>query len=166
MTAWSSAILQDVKRTLFSSGTPKKRKGHFMNKTGICLPGLVATLGVLVALVGCSGSGVPLGKVSGKVTLDGQPLAGVIINFKPEEGRAATGTTDGEGNYTLEYSYDEMGAKVGPNTVMFEWPLEAGEVGDSAPRRPIPAKYTGLKSELKVEVQKGKNSFDFDLTSK
>jgi len=136
-----------------------------MMKVQTYLPGLLCTLWVLASM-GCSGSGVPLGKVTGKVTLDGQPLAGVIINFKPEDGRAATGTTDAEGIYSLEYSYDEMGAKVGPNTVMLEWPLEAGEVGDSAPRKPIPAKYTGLNSELKVDVQKGKNTLDFDLTSK
>lgn len=115
-------------------------------------------------LTGCSNNNPPLGKVSGKVTLDNEPLAGVIINFKPEDGRAATGTTDSQGNYTLEFSYGVMGAKVGPNTVMLEWPLSEGEPG-LGPRKRIPNKYVGLNSELKVEVKKGRNTFDFDLTS-
>ena len=117
-------------------------------------------------LTGCSSNNPPLGKVSGKVTLDNDPLSGVIINFKPEDGRAATGTTDAQGNYTLEFSYGVMGAKVGPNTVMLEWPLGEGEPGTGGPRKAIPKKFTGLDSELKVEVKKGRNTFDFDLTSK
>ena len=75
-------------------------------------PAIVAI--AMAIQVGCSGNNPPLGKVSGRVTLDGQPLAGVIINFKPTEGRAATGTTDADGNYTLEFSYGVMGAKLEP----------------------------------------------------
>lgn len=120
----------------------------------------IVSLMVLVAcVVGCSGDLPPLGKVSGKVTLDGQPLAGVIINFKPENGRAATATTDSEGEYTLEYVHGVSGSKVGSTTVMFEWPL--GQAG-----KPIPKRYVGLNSELKVDVSKGGNNFDFDLESK
>lgn len=126
-------------------------------------PAIVAI--AMAIQVGCSGNNPPLGKVSGRVTLDGQPLAGVIINFKPTEGRAATGTTDADGNYTLEFSYGVMGAQVGTNTVMFEWPLEGGEVGAAGPRKSLPKKYVGLNSELSRDVQKGRNTFDFDLTS-
>lgn len=90
--------------------------------------------------------------------MDGKPLAGVIINFKPEVGRAATATTDGQGNYDLIYRYGVRGTKVGPNTITFEWPL--GEAGEA-----IPEKYTS-KSTLKEEVEAGSNTFDFDLSSK
>lgn len=118
-------------------------------------------LGVLLAtLLGCSDNNPPLGKVSGRVTLDDKPLSGVIINFKPDDGRAATATTDQDGMYTLEFSYGVAGAKVGPNTVMFEWPL------DGANGPPIPKKYTGLQSELKADVKKGSNQLDFPLKSK
>lgn len=115
----------------------------------------------LLSLIGGCGRGdlPPLGDVSGKVTLDGEPLVGVIINFKPESGRAATATTDEEGNYTLTYTYGVKGTKLGPSTVMFEWPL--GESG-----RKIPAKYVGLNSELKVDVGDGGNKLDFELKSK
>ena len=114
---------------------------------------------VLVTAVGCGSDTPPLGTVSGKVTLDGEPLVGVIINFKPDDGRVATGTTDKDGRYTLEYVYGTEGTKVGKSTVMFEWPLGQGG-------KPIPKRYTGLQSELKVEVGDGSNTFDFALESK
>jgi hypothetical protein len=117
-------------------------------------------------LTGCSSNNPPLGKVSGKVTLDNEPLSGVIINFKPDEGRAATATTDAQGNYNLEFSYGVMGAKVGRNTVMLEWPLGEGEPGTGGPQKALPKKYTGLNSELIVEVKKGRNTHNFDLSSK
>ncbi len=116
----------------------------------------------LLSLIGGCGRGdlPPLGTVSGTVTLDGEPLPGVIISFKPDEGRVAAATTDEKGNYTLSYTYGVKGTKVGPSTVMFEWPL--GEAGSQK----IPAKYVGLKSELKVDVGEGGNKLDFPLTSK
>lgn len=114
---------------------------------------------VVFIFAGCSSSDQPeLGDVSGTVTIDGKPLAGAIIVFKPDVGRAATGITDPEGKYDdLEYLYGVYGAKVGPNTVSFEY-----EIGSSGP--PIPSKYTG-NSELKVDVKAGANTFDFSLES-
>jgi hypothetical protein len=121
--------------------------------------GGLVVLALWITTNGCGrGDLPPLGTVSGTVTLDNKPLSGVIVNFKPEEGRPATATTDDQGRYTLAYTYGVTGTKVGPTTVMFEWPL--GEAGP-----PIPAKYTGMNSELKVNVEKGSNEFNFDLTS-
>ena len=118
---------------------------------------LVISVGTLLALVGCrSGDRPELGEVSGKVTLDGKPLAGVIISFQPESGRAGSAETDQEGNYTLIYRYGVNGAKVGPNTVSFAWPTGAED------KPPLPAKYTG-NTELKREVTAGSNKFDFEL---
>ena len=120
---------------------------------------LTVSIALLSLIGGCGRGGLPpLGDVSGKVTLDGEPLAGVIINFKPDVGRAATAVTDEEGNYTLTYTYGVEGTKLGPSTVMFEWPL--GESG-----RRIPSKYVGLNSELKVDVGDGNNEHNFELVS-
>lgn len=122
-------------------------------------PGAVLSLLVLsvVGLSGCGGADTPpLGRVSGKVTMGGQPLVGVIVLFKPDDGRAATGTTDDQGHYEMEYTYKVRGAKVGPSTVMFEWPLGAKDP------KPLDPKYT-IKSELKRDVKAGSNTFDFDL---
>lgn len=121
---------------------------------------MFGVLAQLTGLVGCGSSDRPeLGDVSGTVTLDGTPLSGVIILFKPDEGRPASAVTDEDGYYELAYRHGVEGTKVGPNTISFEWPLE--QAG-----RPIPGKYTASKSELKETVEPGSNTFDFQLTSK
>lgn len=122
------------------------------------VPCFVLFLGL--ALVGC-GSGddtPPLGDVSGTITLDGQPLEGVIVVYKPDVGRAATGTTDAEGKYSLEFSYGVSGCKTGPCSVFLEWPLGSTKAKTLSPR------YT-TKSELKADVKEGSNTLDFALQS-
>lgn len=120
-----------------------------------CLAALIC----LPTVVGCGGGDMPdLGDVSGQVTLDGQPLEGVIILFKPEIGRVATATTDAEGKYELEYLYEVPGCKVGPNKVSFEWPLGATNA------KKLSARYT-TNSELTADVKPGANTFDFALES-
>lgn len=136
-------------QTTGSVGTSSLKQG-----LAICL------LAALVSSLGCGGSGdrPELGEVSGTVTLDGAPLAGVIIVFKPDVGRAAVGETDEKGYYELEYLDGVPGCKIGPNTVSFEWPL--GAAGKA-----LPAKYMAGRSELKKDVQSGDNQIDFALES-
>ena len=99
-----------------------------------------------------------LGRVTGRVTIDGAPLAGVIISFMPDKGRAAAATTDADGRYDLIYLNDYKGCKIGPNTIGFFVPT------GGSPSHPIPAKYQN-KSEFKVDVKPEANTFDFDLKS-
>lgn len=93
--------------------------------------------------------------------MDGSPLPGVIVTFKPQEGRPAAAETKADGTYVLEYQYKVNGAKIGPNAVSITYPM-SGE-GPAGPA--IPDKY-GLKSELTAEVANGNNTFDWDLKSK
>lgn len=114
---------------------------------------------VCLMFTGCGGADhPPLGYVSGTVTMDGEPLEGLLVLFKPADGRAASGVTDGEGKYSLEYTYGVAGAKTGPATVMFEWPLGTKNA------KPLADRYT-TKSDQKVEIKSGSNTFDFDLKS-
>jgi hypothetical protein len=109
---------------------------------------------------GCGGSTdqPELGDVSGVVTLDGKPVAGVNVVFKPDVGRAAAANTDAEGNYTLQYLEGVEGCKLGPNTVSFDWPPGAtSAVG-------IPAKYNG-EAAFKFDVKPGSNTFDLKMES-
>jgi hypothetical protein len=113
----------------------------------------------VLALTGCGIDDTPpLGDVTGIITLDGQPLEGVIVLFKPQVGRVATGTTDADGEYELEFAYDVSGCKVGPNTVSLEWPL------GSTNAKALPTRYT-TASELKADVKEGSNKIDFPLVS-
>ncbi len=108
--------------------------------------------------IGCSRGDQPtLGYVKGTVTLDGQPLEGVVIVFNPEKGRAGLANVDADGNYELSYKHGVKGTKLGPTTVSFAW-----TTGTSGPA--IPSKYAE-KSELKIDVKKGHNTFDFALES-
>lgn len=121
---------------------------------------VMAALLTLVSSVGCSGASdqPELGEVSGIVTLDGKPVVGVNVVFKPDIGRAAAGNTDAEGNYSLQYLEGVEGCKLGPNTVSFDWPPgSTNAIG-------IPAKYNDT-APFKFEVKPGSNSFDLKMES-
>ena len=130
-----------------------------------------------IAIAGCSSPPTdqpPLGRVRGKITLDGQPLAGVEVVFAPERGRHSMATTDAGGRYDLTYVNATKGAKVGPHKVSIrpteypvgEAPTDASSGGAPAgPPPKIPAKYN-KRSTLTAEVKSGKNTIDFQLESK
>jgi hypothetical protein len=111
-----------------SRQSPRWRVGLACLLTAIC-----------IATTGCGRKGniVP---VSGRVTLDGQPLADVAINFGPLTGGldgayAAYGKTDANGQYTLKLVDDNRrGASVGKNRVTLN-ESAAGEVSDGAATR-------------------------------
>lgn len=133
----------------------------------------VAFAGML-AWPGCSSTPAdqpPLGRVSGKVTMNGQPLPGVDIVFAPVKGRPSVATTDSVGNYDLSYINTTKGAKLGSHKVFIR-PAEtspddvpADGSKPAAPRPVVPAKYN-KRSELTAEVKAGSNTIDFALESK
>ncbi|MEX1232414.1 MAG: hypothetical protein WEB58_19365, partial [Planctomycetaceae bacterium] len=103
-------------------------------------------------------------EVHGKVTMDGEPLSNVLVQFYSEAGgRPGTGVTDAEGNYELTYVDGAKGAKIGPNKVEIStvWPDGEPPPGE---KDKIPSQYN-TKSTLKKEVQAGDNQFDLDLNS-
>ena len=141
---------------------------------------------LFLSISGCQDSGVPLGYVSGMVTLDGKPIAMATVSFYPESGRASVGKTDAEGNYVLCFSGSEKGAIIGQHRVTITTAYQAsssrvgatyddsppGEVKPNAPlagqsrTELLPEIYTSRKStELKADVASGSNSIDFDLSS-
>src|SRR5512134_2265452 len=84
---------------------------------------------MLACLSGCGGPDHPeVGRVSGVVTLDGQPLPEATVMFQPTEGRASIATTDSAGKYSLTYLDGVPGAKLGPHKVIIrtEVPGEDG----------------------------------------
>jgi hypothetical protein len=126
----------------------------------------VLVIGFCSLLAGCGGRS-DLGLVTGRVTLDGKPVADAAVEFTPTtEGSIATGRTDSSGEYSLMFSRDVAGASLGENVVRistFDVDYVEGKGEVSIPER-IPAKYN-RNSELKVTVEPGKNRHDFDLDS-
>ncbi len=119
---------------------------------------------------GCSGPAYEFAPVKGKVTLEGEPLAGVVVKFYPvSESNTqlpiASGTTDESGAYELSAGEDKPGALVGPNIAVVRRPVRdraAPKVRDV----PIPIKYTIVtESPLNFEVRPGPGQ-TIDLTLK
>lgn len=143
-------------------------------------PRAIATMFAVAAILvvsGCSSTPAdqpPLGRVRGKVTMDGQPLAAVDVVFAPETGRPSMATTDAGGRYDLWYINRTMGAKVGRHKVFIR-PTDMPSDGVSAdgssggapaaPPPKIPSKYN-KRSTLTAEVKAGSNTIDFALESK
>lgn len=118
---------------------------------------------LLATLVGCGPSGPPLGRVTGTVTIDGQPASGVTVNFHPTAGgRGSSATTDATGQYDLIFSPSSMGALVGEHTVTItggEPGLDAGSSGGVLEQKSnVPPAYANAKKT--VTVEKGSNTHD------
>jgi hypothetical protein len=116
-------------------------------------------------LSGC-GSGGNLAKVRGKVTLNGLPLEGVVVQFQPTEGRhsPSAGITDSAGEYEIMHTFSTPGAVLGEHSVSIR---TAGtfyqEEGCSDLKQErVPAKYNS-RTELKCRVEAGRNTINFDL---
>lgn len=129
-----------------------------------CNPRLLVGLaaGVVLLVAGCGRpSHLPeLGYVSGVVTLDGRPLSQITVYFEPGRGRPSVGTTDAQGQYTLEFAGGYKGALLGRHTVHFrparQVPNEDGSIRPPSNQQP----------PLAAEVKQGQNTFNFDLSSK
>jgi len=125
-------------------------------------PSRVTTFAAIVAgvllIIGCGQDGPPRGEVTGRVTLDGKPLANALVIFRPEGARPSTGITDAGGCYQLTYLPDISGAVVGGHRVMI---VTASE---NDPTEKVPARYNA-ETELERAVERGSNTFDFALTS-
>lgn len=122
-------------------------------------------LGLVVASViatGCRARKANVAGVTGRITLDGQPVQGASVGFQPRSGRPAYGGTDADGRYELFYDFRSSGAVVGTCDVTITTAHE-DENGRMKPER-IPKKYF-KPGALVVEVEPKANVFDFELTS-
>lgn len=117
-----------------------------------------------ISTLGCGGSNNPVAPVKGVVTLNGKPVADMVITFTPvpgktasvgdanAPGKSATGNTDAEGKFTLSTYERNDGALVGEHKVTV-----FGTGPDPTPPGKIPKDFT-------MEVKPGSNDLEIKLT--
>lgn len=128
-------------------------------------------------LIGCGNTLHPIVPVSGKVTLDGKPVAKVRVVFQPhgtntsQSAAGSLGVTDAEGHFTLTTmtTPSQSGAAVGPHTVQFA-PAPALAQVDAIEPQPVviaPELRAIVRQTATFEVIAGtENEANFDLKSK
>lgn len=145
---------------------------------------LVLPLFAILAVVGCGGGNqLKTNKVSGTVTLDGQPVEGANLGFSPvntSEGTPAGGRTDAAGRYRLQTPLGKADAGTTPGrykvtiskakmvgTGQFRTGDQGKRVEDQQSVQLMPAKTADIKTtDIEVTVEnKGENVFNFDLKS-
>jgi hypothetical protein len=126
----------------------------------------------------------PMGSVSGKLTLDGQPLSeGTMLLFKQmQSGYAAFGETDAEGNYSLTWIREgerKTEIPAGEYHVLIMPPgsgdeseelsadeMLAGGGSEAPPALEYPPRYKShTASGLKFKIEEGPNTVDITLES-
>lgn len=121
---------------------------------------------VCVSLLGCSDPNMPtLGEVSGKITMDGNPVPMARIVFQPQNGPSCMAEADAEGNYEIMFDTNTPGAVLGPNVVSISTHRFARENGELVEHKEtIPSKYN-IESTLNLDVQPGGQTKDWELAS-
>jgi hypothetical protein len=140
-------------------------------------------------LAGCSSQPYKVAPVSGKVTLNGEPLAHAAVVFAPVAtgddhfpGPTAGGLTDSEGRYTLEITTPSgkkiNGAVVGKHKVRItvvrddvppidnrsKGPKQPQGKGGVRPKIAVPEGHKGKDMQLDCEVPPGgRDDANFDL---
>jgi hypothetical protein len=135
---------------------------------------LLLLCGCILLTAGCGGGG-KTAQVSGRITINGQPLAHAKVAFQPigganknEVGPTAQGETDADGKYTLTLiASGKKGATVGENLVSIS-KLEgppSDPTNDNPPPRPelvSPEWNTESKKKFTVTPD-GTSKADFDV---
>lgn len=147
---------------------------------------LIVGLFAGVFLAGCGSSGPPAPKpsklveVTGKVTLNGEPVEGAIVIFTPNSsgGFVAQGFTDSAGQYSAETRSGndiELGVAPGSYRVMISrflkpdgTPVDPAEPpAMSAARESIPMEYSSpTDSKLRATIGSNGGTFDFAMKGK
>lgn len=146
-----------------------------MNKTMQQKFQWLLTVTASLALMGCGESReFELAPVSGKVTLNGEPLVGAQVLLQPtggseNPGPSSTGLTNESGEYVMKTIDGEEGAVVGHHRVAItsnpfqEVPAGDQDVGPNNER--VPMRYN-LNSSLTIDISKeGDAKADFEITS-
>ena len=124
----------------------------------------------LILLAGCNNHGIV--PVSGRILLDGLPLANVVVQFEPVDDRSnpgmgSVGKTDSNGHYDLrQIQSDSPGAIMGRHRVTLRSAPRGSSREDAAEAERIPVEFN-RESKLVCDVPAGgRRDADFLLSSK
>jgi hypothetical protein len=118
-------------------------------------------IGLLLGVTGCGGA--KYAPVSGRVLLDGKPVANATVVFTPDAeknpGPGSKGKTDKDGRFTLEtMTGDQKGALVGVHKVSIT-AYEGDEIPDSSGQGRFAKRIVGddynSNTKLTFEVKPG-----------
>jgi hypothetical protein len=138
--------------------------------TQLTRPARAAALAVafLTLALGCSGGRkTALAAVTGKITVDGQPLTSGQVSFVPtskdvEKSGLSAGTIDSSGNYTI-YTDGKAGAPVGTYKITVT-PAMMPTADGKPPTMPFNQKYRDIASTtLTKEVIASPEAGRYDL---
>jgi hypothetical protein len=115
----------------------------------------------LSLLAGCSSDAPELVQIQGSVSRNGKPVPNLILQFHPQEGRFSWGKSNAEGKFTLNYSKNYEGARVGKHRVFVvfdnspETPYDvSGKQQLNDDQQEVIKKYGKLESTpLEVDLQ-------------
>lgn len=148
------------------------------------MPGRCILTGLLVTVAGCGGGPYEFAPVSGRVTLDGKPVAGAKVRLLPQKtagsdlvGPASIGVTDADGWYSVTTggTSTRSGAVVGTHRVVISTletkPDPSGRFAEReiiVTKEQIPRPYNDLrKSPLLLEVPpEGTDAANFHLKTR
>ncbi len=132
-----------------------------------CFKSVASLLLVLFAVALCviAGCGPSSSTVSGKVTLDGQPLANGSISFTPEDGQTATaGAAITNGAYTVELPPGKKRVEISATKVVGQVRAYEGDPNSPMMDDVRPIEFTS-KSPMTVDIAAGENQHNFELQS-
>lgn len=136
---------------------------------------------MLLIAAGCTGNtsdfNSELEPANGKVMINGEAAANVLVTFVPTgetKGTGAVATTDEQGKFKLMHRTGQEGVEVGKYKVTFSKfalrdgsPIPPGEDGAISGMEHIPPKYSNLDQSREVaEVRDGGDEFLFELQYK
>jgi hypothetical protein len=122
---------------------------------------------LFVAVSGCGHS--EFAPLTGKVTLDGQPLPTAVITFISDGGTSGYGSVQPNGQYVAK-SGSAMGLKPGSyriSVVAFKPEVITDRKEAKVPQPITPARYADpAKSGFEYKLSEAGGTYDLDLTSK
>lgn len=127
---------------------------------------VLSTVPMLAGIIGCSGDGIPLAEVTGRVTFNGQPAPAEIF-FQPHDaegnttGRPSIARADDDGEFRVSFTASRRGAVVGQHRIS----VNVLRRRDGEEPRTYHEATAPLKTvKLERMVKPGRNHFDFAIT--